>query len=137
MLAEPFSALDPATRHELQQWLRATAVSEQLTTVLVTHDLDEALVVADDIVLVSRTGHILHGWTNHAPAADATAALTHPLRAQLRRGYDAGTADESVNEPDDSEFSGFAPAPATHHATAAQHTHNHTHTHDTPGHRQG
>ncbi|MGD8214235.1 ABC transporter ATP-binding protein [Aestuariimicrobium sp. Y1814] len=111
VLDEPFSALDPATRHELQQWLRSTAVAEQLTSVLVTHDLDEALVVADDIVLVSRDGRILHGWTNHFPAADATAAQTHRLRAQLRRGYDA----DPEFEPDDSEFSGYAlPSGARH-----------------------
>lgn len=104
LLDEPFSALDPATRHELQQWLRRTAVAQGLTTVLVTHDLDEALVLGDTIVLVDRHGRLAHAWANDRPAADATAALVHPLRSVLRRGYDA---DESL-EADDSEFSGFA-----------------------------
>lgn len=105
LLDEPFSALDPATRHELQVWLRRTATERGLTTVLVTHDLDEALVVGDTIVLVDRTGRLAHTWHNDPPAADATAALVHPLRSVLRRGYDADPA----LEPGDEEFSGFAP----------------------------
>jgi len=102
LLDEPFSALDPATRQELQQWLRATADAGGLTSVLVTHDLDEALVVADEIVLVDRQGRLTRTWLNEHPAADATQALVHPLRTQLRRAY---TADA---EAGDEEFSGFA-----------------------------
>ncbi len=102
LLDEPFSALDPATRQELQQWLRATAESGRLTSVLVTHDLDEALVVADEIVLVDRHGRLTRTWINEHPAPDATQALIHPLRTQLRRAY---TADA---EAGDEEFSGFA-----------------------------
>lgn len=105
LLDEPFSALDPATRHELQVWLRRAAVDQGLTTVLVTHDLDEALVVGDTIVLVDRNGHLRYTWTNDRPAADASAALVHPLRPVLRRGYDA----DATLEPGDEEFSGFAP----------------------------
>ena len=105
LLDEPFSALDPATRHDLQQWLRATAVTAGLTSVLVTHDLDEALVLADDIVLIDRAGRLAHTWRNDRPAPDAASALVHPLRPVLRRGFDA----DAAVEPDDEEFSGFAP----------------------------
>nr|NLI50938.1 ATP-binding cassette domain-containing protein [Propionibacterium sp.] len=101
LLDEPFSALDPATRSELQQWLRAAAVRDRLTSVVVTHDLDEALVLADDIVLVDASGRIARTWVNAAPAPDAAAALLHPLRAELRRAYGDGTP-----EPDDAEFFG-------------------------------
>lgn len=101
LLDEPFSALDPATRSELQRWLRAAAVRDGLTSVVVTHDLDEALVLADDIVLVDASGRVTRTWVNAAPAADATAALLHPLRAELRRSYGDG-----VPEPDDAEFFG-------------------------------
>lgn len=106
LLDEPFSALDPATRADLQQWLRTTAVDRGLTTVLVTHDLDEALILGDTIVLVDRSGRLAHTWANDRPAADATAALVHPLRSVLRRGYDA----DVELEPGDEEFSGFASA---------------------------
>lgn len=102
LLDEPFSALDPATRQELQQWLRATADTGRLTSVLVTHDLDEALVVADDIVLVDRQGRLSRTWANEHPAADATQALLHPLRTELRRAYSTDA------EAGDEEFSGFA-----------------------------
>lgn len=105
LLDEPFSALDPATRADLQHWLRTTSVERGLTTVLVTHDLDEALILGDTIVLVDRTGRLAHTWANDRPAADANAALVHPLRPVLRRGYDA----DLELEPGDEEFSGFAP----------------------------
>lgn len=101
LLDEPFSALDPATRSELQQWLRAAAVRDRLTSVVVTHDLDEALVLADDIVLVDASGRIARTWVNASPASDAAAALLHPLRAELRRAYGDGTP-----EPDDAEYFG-------------------------------
>jgi len=110
LLDEPFSALDPATRSELQQWLRAAAVRDRLTSVIVTHDLDEALVLADDIVLVDATGRVARSWVNPTPARDAAAALLHPLRAELRRAY-GGDAPE----PDDAEFFG-APVGGGRHA---------------------
>jgi len=97
LLDEPFSALDPATRAELQRWLRAASVRDGLTSVIVTHDLDDALILADDIVLIDASGRLARSWVNAHPAADAAAALVHPLRAELRRAYDAGP------EPDDAE----------------------------------
>jgi len=54
LLDEPFAALDAITRGELQDWLVRTLASERRTTVLVTHDVEEALYVADRVVLLSR-----------------------------------------------------------------------------------
>ena len=54
LLDEPFAALDAITRGELQSWLVATLASEQRTTILVTHDVEEALYVADRVALLSR-----------------------------------------------------------------------------------
>ena len=42
LLDEPFSALDPATRADLQGWLGELAAALDVTVVLVTHDVDEA-----------------------------------------------------------------------------------------------
>jgi ABC-type nitrate/sulfonate/bicarbonate transport system ATPase subunit len=53
LLDEPFGALDAITRAELQDWLRAALADEPRTTVLVTHDVEEALLVCDRVVVMS------------------------------------------------------------------------------------
>jgi osmoprotectant transport system ATP-binding protein len=52
LMDEPFSALDPVTRAELQREFRALAQRLQKTIVFVTHDLREALMLASRIVLL-------------------------------------------------------------------------------------
>ncbi|AYD88992.1 ATP-binding cassette domain-containing protein [Actinomyces sp. 2119] len=86
ILDEPFSALDPAARADLQLWLRRELTGRGLSSVLVTHDLDEALVLADDIVMIAA-GRVTRRWANPEPAADQAAALHHPLRRSLREAY--------------------------------------------------
>jgi len=54
LLDEPFAALDAITRGELQDWLVRTLAEERRTTVLVTHDVEEALYVADRVALLTR-----------------------------------------------------------------------------------
>jgi osmoprotectant transport system ATP-binding protein len=54
LMDEPFGALDPLTRAEMQDMLRALLQHLQTTVLLVTHDLDEALYLADRIVLMSE-----------------------------------------------------------------------------------
>ena len=49
---EPFGALDPLTRAEMQDMLRDLLKRLQTTVLLVTHDLDEALYLAHRIVLL-------------------------------------------------------------------------------------
>jgi osmoprotectant transport system ATP-binding protein len=57
LLDEPFGALDAITRSDLQRTLRAIRAQRPLTAVLVTHDLREALLLAD-IVAVLRAGRV-------------------------------------------------------------------------------
>lgn len=57
LLDEPLSALDAKLRHEVRTELRRLQKSLGLTTVFVTHDQDEAISVADRIVVMSN-GHI-------------------------------------------------------------------------------
>src|SRR5690606_34929860 len=45
LLDEPFGALDPVTRRNMQQWLVGIQQSLGLTVVMVTHDVDEALLL--------------------------------------------------------------------------------------------
>jgi sulfate/thiosulfate transport system ATP-binding protein len=54
LLDEPFGALDARVRQELRQWLRALHDETQLTTVFVTHDQEEALEVADRVVVMQH-----------------------------------------------------------------------------------
>src|SRR5690606_35484057 len=50
LLDEPFGALDAKVRKELRDWLRRLHYEVHVTTVFVTHDQEEALEVADEIV---------------------------------------------------------------------------------------
>ena len=54
LLDEPFGALDAKVRKELRQWLRRLHDELHITSIFVTHDQDEALEVADRIVLMNK-----------------------------------------------------------------------------------
>jgi sulfate transport system ATP-binding protein len=54
LLDEPFGALDARVRKELRTWLRRLHEDVHVTTVLVTHDQEEAMDVADRIVLMNE-----------------------------------------------------------------------------------
>ena len=57
LLDEPFGALDARVRAELRVWLRRLHDETQTTTVFVTHDQEEAMEVADSIVVMNE-GHV-------------------------------------------------------------------------------
>ena len=57
LLDEPFGALDAKVRQELRRWLRRLHDEIRLTSVFVTHDQEEALEVADRVVVMNQ-GHI-------------------------------------------------------------------------------
>ena len=52
-LDEPFGALDALTRAQMQRWLADALAREPRTVLLVTHDVEEAVLLADRIVLLS------------------------------------------------------------------------------------
>ena len=54
LLDEPFGALDARVRKELRAWLRRLHDEVPVTTVLVTHDQEEAMEVADRVAVVNR-----------------------------------------------------------------------------------
>lgn len=82
LMDEPFGALDPVTRDELGRAVRALHDRLGLTTVMVTHDMAEALLLADR-VLVLQAGRIV---------ADATPA-------QLARGEGGPEAQALIAVP--------------------------------------
>jgi sulfate transport system ATP-binding protein len=57
LLDEPFGALDATVRKELREWLRRLHEEVHVTTIFVTHDQEEAMDVAEQIV-VMREGHV-------------------------------------------------------------------------------
>jgi sulfate transport system ATP-binding protein len=57
LLDEPFGALDAKVRKELRRWLRNLHDELHITSIFVTHDQEEALEVADRVVLMNR-GHV-------------------------------------------------------------------------------
>jgi len=59
-LDEPFGALDALTRLQMQRWLAGALAREPRTVLLVTHDVEEAVLLADRVVLLSpRPGRIV------------------------------------------------------------------------------
>lgn len=54
LLDEPFAAIDAKVRKDLRQWLRQTISQLGITSIFVTHDQDEAVEVADDIIVMNK-----------------------------------------------------------------------------------
>lgn len=68
LLDEPFSALDEVTRSEMQALLQQITARHQASAVLVTHDIDEALVLADRILLIGQyPGRLIGEWSIDLP----------------------------------------------------------------------
>lgn len=67
-LDEPFGALDALTRQEMQSWLAETLAADPRTVLLVTHDVEEALVLADRVFVLSpRPGRVVATLIVDAP----------------------------------------------------------------------
>jgi ABC-type nitrate/sulfonate/bicarbonate transport system ATPase subunit len=60
LLDEPFSALDAITRRQMQDWYLGIAKAMRLSTLFITHDVDEALLLSDTVhILNGRPGKIV------------------------------------------------------------------------------
>jgi osmoprotectant transport system ATP-binding protein len=88
LLDEPFGALDPLTRDEIAEDYRRIHDALGLTTVMVTHDMTEALLLADRIG-VMREGRLVQIGTPQqlldAPADDFVAAMIDTPKRRTRR----------------------------------------------------
>ena len=83
LMDEPFGALDPVTRDALGERVRALHDDLDLTTIMVTHDMAEALLLADR-VLVMDAGRIVADETPHSLVAGAGGAVAQALVAVPR-----------------------------------------------------
>lgn len=54
LLDEPFAAIDAKVRKELRRWLKETITKLGITSIFVTHDQDEAVEVADEIIITNK-----------------------------------------------------------------------------------
>ena len=81
-LDEPFASLDAITRAEMQSWLAHALEAEHRTVVLVTHDVEEAVVLGDRVVVMSpRPGRIVADLAIELPRPRSR---TDPRLVELR-----------------------------------------------------
>ena len=112
LLDEPFGALDVKVREELRTWLRRLHDEVHVTTVFVTHDQEEAMDVADNIVVIANGRVEQAGSPDQlydAPAADFVMSFLGPVT----------TLDNHLVRPHDLELL-HNPADGTCEATVAR-----------------
>ena len=89
LMDEPFGALDPLTRDALGDDYRALHKKLGLTTVMITHDMTEAILLADRIA-VMRTGRLLAQGTPAELSASSDAYVMELLRTPRRQAERLG-----------------------------------------------
>ncbi len=86
LLDEPFGALDSQTRLDMQLWLLSVYEDLNVTVLFVTHDVDEAIFLADRVVAMSgRPGRILADLPIPLPRPRDLDVLTSPRFTELKR----------------------------------------------------
>jgi NitT/TauT family transport system ATP-binding protein len=85
LLDEPFGALDSLTRAALQGWLRDVLDRERRTVLLVTHDVEEALLLADRVAVLSpRPGRVVAEVAVDLPPGTRRELVVSPPFLELR-----------------------------------------------------
>jgi ABC-type nitrate/sulfonate/bicarbonate transport system ATPase subunit len=86
LLDEPFGALDALTRGTMQEWLRETSGRISSTYILVTHDVDEAVLLSDRVYVLSpRPGTVVGVIEIDLPGPRDAGISGHPRFSELRR----------------------------------------------------
>ncbi len=85
LLDEPFGALDALTRVQMQEWLLELWDSLRKTIVLITHDMDEAILLSDRVyVLTQRPGRVTLVLDVDLPRPRSYEQVTEPQFARLK-----------------------------------------------------
>jgi NitT/TauT family transport system ATP-binding protein len=97
LLDEPFSALDEVTRGEMQTLLLEISARHCAAAILVTHDIDEALLLADRILLLGgQPGSLIGQWRPGRPhPRDETDPHLTSLRVQILQALRAARPPKS------------------------------------------
>jgi ABC-type nitrate/sulfonate/bicarbonate transport system ATPase subunit len=92
-LDEPFASLDAITRAEMQAWLAGALLREPRTVLFVTHDVEEAVVLADRVAVLSpRPGRVVAELPVPLPRPRSrTDGAVVTLREQAMRALQGGT----------------------------------------------
>jgi len=110
LLDEPFGALDAKVRKELRRWLRQFHDEIGLTTVFVTHDQEEALEIADQVVIMNQARIEQVGTPQEVYDRPATPFVyqflgnVNVLRAQAMAGAGAFAPSPATMEQDGQVF---------------------------------
>ena len=81
LLDEPFVSLDAALAARLREELLALVMTRKATTLIVTHDVEEAIAIADRIIVLSGPpGHLIDDRTIEAPRSGLTEARIAKLK---------------------------------------------------------
>ena len=97
LLDEPFGALDALTRSQMQEWLMGTWADLGKTIVLITHDVEEAILLSDVIYMLSgRPGRVKRVVEVDLPRPRSYRAITEPQFNYLKADLLAGLREESV-----------------------------------------
>ncbi|TRC35375.1 ABC transporter ATP-binding protein, partial [Mannheimia haemolytica] len=81
---EPFSALDEVIRSQMQTLLHDIVRHHNAAAIMVTHDIDEALLVSDDVLLLGGdTAHIVGKWHLSAPFPSTDLLSLNPIRVEI------------------------------------------------------
>jgi ABC-type nitrate/sulfonate/bicarbonate transport system ATPase subunit len=96
LLDEPFGALDAQTRMLMQRWLLQVWGDLQKTVLFVTHDIDEAIYLSDEIqVFSARPGRIKATLSVDLPRPRLADVVTTPEFMELKRTLLALLAEEA------------------------------------------
>jgi NitT/TauT family transport system ATP-binding protein len=97
LMDEPFAALDAQTRSHMHQLLQRIWLRDRETVVFVTHDVREALVLGDRVVVMAaRPGRVLRDLDVRLPRPrdpddELLVELSRRIRAELRRAEESGS----------------------------------------------
>jgi NitT/TauT family transport system ATP-binding protein len=109
LMDEPFASLDAQTRSHMHQLLQRIWTRDRKTVVFVTHDVREALVLGDRVVVMAaRPGRVLRDLEVRLPRPrdpddESLVELSRRIRTELRRAEGAGATEPAQGAGEDGD----------------------------------